>query len=343
MPKRVSAFNNNKNSNKYYYKSIARVKKNKIERMIKYLYRKCYQKNFPVLLYQLKILRKLNILKLKISSLKNIFKLILRKQLKKYLKNYREAVLNEKVKEEVLKKNINLFKINKEKNTKDKTPQNKKNEIIYQNVDEITDIILEDNNENEDETNIINDNKNENKEKIILRGKRKYLPKNNKLSLLSNILGKKINLEKINCIELLDKHFKVWNKFINKYNDDSKPKIKINLHSPDIEIRGNKSKKKHVKVKFTKSMTSKTSIGSIKSEGKSNSSSIQTKKMRIKNVVVNPKEYITTTLLNNNLLYNNNANKTNKKFIKLLYIMDKIDNKTMKYKCFKFWKKINNK
>ena len=343
VPKRVSAFNNNKNSNKYYYKSIARVKKNKIERMIKYLYRKCYQKNFPVLLYQLKILRKLNMLKLKISSLNNIFKLILRKQLKKYLKNYREAVLNEKVKEEVLKKNMNLFKINKEKNTKDKTPQNKKNEIIYQNVDEITDIILEDNNENEDETNIINDNKNEIKEKIILRGKRKYLPKNNKLSLLSNIVGKKINLEKINHIELLDKHFKVWNKFINKYNDDLKPKIKINLHSPDIEIRGNKTKKKHVKVKFTKSMTSKTSIGSIKSEGKSNSSSIQTKKMRIKNVVVNPKEYITTTLLNNNPLYNNNANKANKKFIKLLYIMDKIDNKTMKYKCFKFWKKINNK
>ena len=78
--------------------------------MIKYLYRKCYQKNYPVLLYQLKILRKLNMLKLKISSLKNIFKLILRKQLKKYLKNYREAVLNEKVKEEVLKKNMNLFK-----------------------------------------------------------------------------------------------------------------------------------------------------------------------------------------------------------------------------------------
>ena len=343
VPKRVSAFNNNKISNKYYYKSISRVKKNKIERMIKYLYRKCYQKNYPILLYQLKILRKLNLLKLKISSLKNIFKLIQKKQLKKYLKNYREAVLNEKVKEEILKKNMNLFKINKEKITYDKKPQNKKNEIIYQNVDEITDIILEDNNENEDETNIINDNKNENKEKMILRGKRKYLPKNNKLTLLSNIINKKINLEKKNYIELLDKHFKIWNKFINKYNDDSKPKIKINLHSPDIEIRGNKSKKKYVKVKFTKAITSKTSIESIKSEGKSNSSSIQTKKMRIKNIVVNPKEYITTTFLNNISLYNNNTNKANKKYIKLLYIMDKIDNKTMKYKCFKFWKKINNK
>ena len=105
-----------------------------------------------------------------------------------------------------------------------------------------------------------------------------------------------------------------------------------------MEIRGTKSKKKFIKVKYTKAITSKTSIGSIKSEGKSNSS-IQTKKMRIKNVVVNPKEYITTTLLNNNPLYNSKAIKTNKKYIKLLYIMDKIDDKTMKYKCFKFWKK----
>ena len=342
VPKRVSAFNNNKNSNKYYHKSIARAKKNKIEKMIKCIYRECYLKNYPILLYQLKILRKLNLLKLKISSLKNIFNLIQKKKLKKYLKNYREAVLNEKVKEEILKKNMNLFKLNKEKNTNDKILQHKKNEIIYQNADEINDIILEDNNENEDETNINKDNENKIEENIILRGKRKYLPKNNKLALLSNIINKKINLEKKNYIELLDKHFKAWNKYINKYNDDLKPKIKINLHSPDMEIRGTKSKKKFIKVKYTKAITSKTSIGSIKSEGKSNSS-IQTKKMRIKNVVVNPKEYITTTLLNNNPLYNSNAIKTNKKYIKLLYIMDKIDDKTMKYKCFKFWKKINNK
>ena len=62
----------------------------------------------------------------------------------------------------------------------------------------------------------------------------------------------------------------------------------------------------------------------------------------------NPKQrrqisIITTTLLNNNPLYNSKAIKTNKKYIILLYIMDKIDDKTMKYKCFKFWKKINNK
>ena len=94
--------------------------------MIKYLYRECYLKNYPILLYQLKILRKLNLLKLKISSLKNIFNLIQKKKLKKYLKNYREAVLNEKVKEEILKKNMNLFKLNKEKNTNDKILQNKK-------------------------------------------------------------------------------------------------------------------------------------------------------------------------------------------------------------------------
>ena len=86
-------------------------------------------------------------------------------------------------------------------------------------------------------------------------------------------------------------------------------------------------------------MTSKTSIGSIKSEGKSNSSSIQTKKMRIKNIVVNPTEYITTTLFNNSQIYNNNISNKNKIFIKLFSLLDKIDNKNMIFKCFKYWKK----
>ena len=345
VPKKVSTFNNLKNNNKYYYKRVSKDKRNIIEKLIKFIYSKFYQINYPILLYRLKVLRKLNMLKLKMNSLKNIFIIIQKKQLKKYLKKYREAVLNEKVKEEVLKKNMNLFKTNKEKKANDKLIQSKINENKYQDIDNIDDVIIEDNNENEDEINIIKENKNENKneEKIILRGTRKILPKNNKLSLLGKIINTKISSEKNNNIALLNKYFKDWNKYINKYNEDSKSKIKINLHSPDMEIRGNKAKKKYIKVKFTRAITSKTSIGSIKSEAKSNSSNIQTKKMRIKNIVVNPEEYIATTLLNNNPLYNSSVNKTKKSYIKLLNIMDKIDNKSMKYKCFKYWKKMNNK
>ena len=48
-------------------------------------------------------------------SLENLFKFIQKKYLKKYLKIYRENVLNEKIREEIFKKNMNIFKINKEK------------------------------------------------------------------------------------------------------------------------------------------------------------------------------------------------------------------------------------
>ena len=356
VPKKLNNYSNIKNNNRYYYRRISNEKKNKIEKFKKYIYKKCYKMNYPIFLYQLKLLGKINLLKLKINSLDNIFKLIQKKYLKNYLKIYRENVLNEKVKEEILKKNMNIFKINKEKyKIEDKEKINNKNQIINKysssnkkkyKENEIDEIILEDNNENENEeeinnTNNINDIYNENKkdEKIILRAKRKYLPTHNKISLLSGIINKKIKKEENNNIEILNKYIKIWKKYINAYKDEGKPKIKINLHSPDIEIRGNKSKKKHIKVKFSRALTSKTSIGSIKSEGKSNSSSIQTKKMRIKNIVVNPTEYITTTLFNNSQIYNNNISNKNKIFIKLFSLLDKIDNKNMIFKCFKYWKK----
>ena len=356
VPKKLNNYSNIKNNNRYYYRRISNEKKNKIEKFKKYIYKKCYKMNYPIFLYQLKLLRKINLLKLKINSLDNIFKLIQKKYLKNYLKIYRENVLNEKVKEEILKKNMNIFKINKEKyKIEDKEKINNKNQIINKysssnkkqyEENEIDEIILEDNNENENEeeinnTNNINDIYNENKkdEKIILRAKRKYLPSHNKISLLSGIINKKIKKEENNNIEILKKYIKIWKKYINAYKDEGKPKIKINLHSPDMEIRGNKSKKKHIKVKFSRALTSKTSIGSIKSEGKSNSSSIQTKKMRIKNIVVNPTEYITTTLFNNSQIYNNNISNKNKIFIKLFCLLDKIDNKNMIFKCFKYWKK----
>ncbi len=348
VPKIVTGFNNVKHNTRYYFKRLTRDRKEKIEKLKKYIYKKCYEINYPILLHELKAIHNSYLNKLKQTSLNNIFKLLQKKHLKKYLKIYRESVLNEKVKEEIIKKNMNLFKINKEKEKEGKNNDiillEKKNENIYDNINEINDVIIEDNNENEEDINTI-ENKNEakienkNEDKIILRGKRKYLSVNNRFLLLNNIINKKINLEKKNNIDKLNKYFKYWNKYIRAYADDSKKTININLHSPDIEIRGNKSKKKHIRVKFTKAITSKTSIGSIKSEGKSNSSSIQTKKMRIKNIVVNPHEYLATTLLNNQVY--NNTNIKYKRYLKILLIMDKIDNKSMKYKCFKYWK--NNK
>jgi len=270
--------------------------------------------------------------------------LIQKKKLKKYLKIYRENVLNEKVKEEIIKKNIDIFKINNNKindnfninfiNENNNKSRNNKNETLLNKYKDnsINNTIFEEKNENDEEFNTIN---NKEEEKIILRGKKKYLNKNNKCSLLKNIMNRKIDLEDKYNLNLLSDNFKKWLKNVNNYK---KPKIKFNLHSPDMEIRGNKSKKKHIKVKYSRAITSKTSIGSIKSDAKSNSSSIHTKKMRIRNIVVNPSEYLTTTLINNNPIYNKNINKKNKRIIKLLLLIDKIDNNNMIFKCFKHWK-----
>ena len=338
IPKKIT---NYRIKNKSYLKRITRDKKNKIVNFMKLIYRKYYTLYYPILLYHLRILAKLHFIRYQLDSLKNIFNIIQKKKLKKWLKIYRENVLNEKVKEEILKKNFNIFKINKDK---DKDKNNNKtqekeilktniiNNSIKQNQYEFNDIILE--NENEDELNSI-------EEKIILRGKKKILSmNNNNYSLLKKIINKKIDLGKKNNCNLYNKYFKIWKNNINESNtnDNSKRKIDFNLHSPDMELRG-KSKKKHIKVRFTRAITSKTSIGSIKSEGKSNSSSIQTKKMRIKNVVVKPSIYLTTTLINNSLDSNIFKTNQNKKAFQLLCLLDKIDNKIIIYKSFTYWKK----
>ena len=134
-----------------------------------------------------------------------------------------------------------------------------------------------------------------------------------------------------NNIEALNNYFKNW----DTQNKRKNQKIKfINLHSPDMEIRGNKSKKKHIKVKFSRANISKASLGSLKSDNKSNSSLQLTKKMRIKNGVINPADYYATFLKNKNIknisLYNKNNIDDNScliNIIKLLNLINSIEKK----------------
>ena len=306
--------------------------------------------NYPTLLYHLKIIRKLSLIKNKYNSLYKVIKLIENKELKKCLKTYRENVLNEKVKEEIIKKNMDIFKINNDKyykrnddlkiiNENENKSRNNKNETILNKYKKniINNTIIEEKNENDEDFNTLkSNNRNNDEEKIFLKGKKKYLYINNKLSLLKKIINKKLDLEVKYNFNLLNDNFKNWFQKTYKYQ---KPKVNNhNLHSPDMEIRG---KKKHIKIKYTRAITSKTSIGSFKSEGKSNSSSIHVKKMRIKNVIVNPSDYLTTTLINNDSNSQKFINKNKKIIIKLLCLLDKIDNINMIFKCFKYWK--NNK
>ena len=102
------------------------------------------------------------------------------------------------------------------------------------------------------------------------------------------------------------------------------------MHSPDIEIRGNK--KRHIKIKYSRALTSKTSLSSIKSEGRSNTSgNFYIKKMRVRNIIVNSNNYSTIKYKTEN-----NYNKD----IKLSNIIYMIDNKNIITKYFKYWKKM---
>ena len=78
-------------------------------------------------------------------------------------------------------------------------------------------------------------------------------------------------------------------------------------------------------------MTSKTSLSSIKSDGRSNSSSnFYIKKMKIRNIVIN-------TFDHSIISYKTEDNY--KKNTKLYNIIEKIETKANILKCFKCWKK----
>ena len=145
--------------------------------------------------------------------------------------------------------------------------------------------------------------------------------------ILKRIVSKKIEYN----LTILNKYFNLWKQFSNLFNEKG-PRIKFrNMHSPDMEIRGNKSKKKHIKIKLSKALTSKTSLSSIKSEGRSNSSShFYIKKMRVRSVVINTNNYSIINFRTENV-YNRNT--------KLFSIINKINDKSDIIKCFKIWKK----
>ena len=377
VPKRISGAKPLKS--RLYFKRLEKDKNIKIEEFIKLIIKKFYKLYYPSFIYQLKIIRKSKIIKLKLDSLNNIFKLIEIKKLKQYLKIYRDNVLNEKVKEEFLKKNMMKFKkmnqkynndiIGKKKednNNEDKKENNlisenkeKENKILENKILEnkekenkilekeklenkiLEDKILENNRSEIKSIKEENENNNDDKNTIENEGNNE-VDKNNENEKIDNN-----NNDSLKQINILKKN-NINNEEIKK--EDRKIKFNNNLHSPDMEIRGgNKSKKKHIKVKYSKAMTSKTSIGSIKSEGKSNNSLIQTKKMRIKNVVVNPSDYFANILINNNSsLYSNrnnnihNNNNINTNSIKLINLIDKVESKNLKFKCFKSWKELKN-
>ena len=320
------------NNNRYYYlKRITKIKKIKLEEFVKFIHKKFICLYFKVL----KDKYELNSKFYKAKILFYMIDSILKNYKKEYLRIYREKILEKKVNEQIMrKKTLNLLK--EEEDNKIKKIRNriiiKDNKIIKKATNKLKKN-LERNIKVKFKENIINDiiieniDESENEEEnqnIYLKYKRKN--KKNYFILLKKIVNKKIEKNLL----ILKKYFKKWKNFVND-NNISKKKIR-NMYSPDMEIRGNRNKKRHIKIKYNnRALTSKTSLSSIKSDGRSNSSSnFYIKKMRIRSVVINTNNYsIINYKTENNDLRN----------IKLSNIITKIDDKNIINNCFKYWKK----
>ena len=313
------------NKNRYYYmKRVTKIKKIKLEEFFKFIKKKFLSSFFT----NFKNKYKYNSDYFKKKKLFVVLDSIIKNYKKKYLNIYREKILDKKVNEEIIKKktllieeekinNIKLFKNKKylNENKLEKKAHNK----LKKNLDKNIKVIFKENNlVNEIIVENINESENEEDNQIInINNNKDYF------LLLNKIIRKKIKYN----ISILNKYFNQWKQF----NKNGK-KIKIrNMHSPDIEIRGNKNKKRHIKIKFSKALTSKTSLSSIKSEGRSNSSShFYIKKMRVRSVVINNFDHS---------IINYKTDNNYKKYIKLSNIIERIDNKISTIKCFKNWKK----
>jgi hypothetical protein len=320
------------NKNRYYYmKRITNIKKLKLEKFMKFIKKKFLSIYFNIF----KNSDKSNSNYFKIKKLVNSIDLILKNYLRNYLKIYREKILDIKVKEEVMKKKTlsilnesddNDIKLLRQKKILNENKAEKKSSMkLKRNIEKnikvkflqnnlADDIIIENINESE--------NEDENQKNNTKLKNEKY-----KFMLLNKIVSKKIEYNLI----ILNKYFNLWKQFSNLFNNNG-PRIKFrNMHSPDMEIRGNKSKKKHIKIKLSRALTSKTSLSSIKSEGRSNSSShFYIKKMRVRSVVINTNNYSIINFRTENV-YNRNT--------KLFSIINKINDKSDIIKCFKIWKK----
>ena len=326
IPKKVS-----NNNNRYYYlKRITRIKKIKLESFIKFIKKKFYSIYFNVL----KNKYNTNSILYKIKNLVFVIDSILKNHMKKYLSVYREKILDIKAKEEIKKKK-ELILLNEKENVSVKILINKGTIIkvkkssfgLKRNIDKnikvisknknniINDIILENINESDNEE----ENKNK-KNYYRYRRRNKEKP----LKLLKKLVIKKNE----NNLRILNKYFNQW-KNSNIFNE-KKSKIKFrNMHSPDIQLRGNK--KRHIKIKYSKALTSKTSLSSIKTERSNTSGILNIKKMKVRNIIVNSSDY--------QYLKHKTENNYNRSF-KLSKIIKKIENRNIIAKCFKYWKKI---
>ena len=256
--------------------------------------------------------------------------IIIEEKIKSDDKNSKEKDISEISEEN--KVNTKIDEINNDDN--EKTKDNEEKNII-KSEDQIINIVTDSN-----EKEIIeNDNPNS-----ILRGKNKDENKRHSdLSSFLKLINKKIEIEKKADYNKVNAYFNIWNNKSNKIEDEKITDNNIKRLLPENK-KDKRNKKRHIKVKFSRAMTSKTSISSKKSEDKSNISDIPLKKMKIKNIVVNPTEYYRyNTIEINKSISLNNINihdiDYNPNALKLIKLIVKIENKNIIFRYFNSWKK----
>ena len=273
-----------------------------INKIVKYIIRKIYLLYFPLLLYRLKILQKVNLIVFKYKCLLKAFKIKEKLGLYHYFHKYRKNILSQ---------TVNLIFIE----NKDKFQ--KKHSFINNNKKD-NDLA----NNNLADNNLVQSNNNTNKKNELLR---------------KIIIKKDLTIK----IFLLKKYLNRWKKKIKKILDLQKRNrgFDKNYINKSTEIPRKKFIKiKRVKSNnITNDITQSKIIGNKK--GLVNSFDIDNfKRMKVSKLKLD--SGLSKEFINNNNNNNNNDKDGNSIFIqKIASVFRKIGDKDMKYQYFNYWKK----
>ena len=285
--------------------------KKEISKIIKYIFRKNCFLHYPMILYRLKILQRMNLFERRYNCLLRIIKIKTKLLLFQYFQKYKNIIKSESKRSSKIKIGKIEFKNNIEKS-------NNKNQIKINLIKKYS--------QNKNELN--------------------YLEKRN--SIMLNILNK-IDLKSQKL--LLGKYFNIWKNILkvkkiiisikrNKF--DSSSNI---LHKYKSSAS---AKKRQIKIKKLKSNYNNSKIMS-KSIGKNNinsfySENISIKKMHVSkiNILIEPNDIKKEGINKINAIVKKNSSDNSYFISKIKNVANKINLKNNMSKCFKLWKKKSN-
>ena len=282
-----------------------------ISKIIKYIFKKNCFLHYPMLLYRLKILQRMNLFEQRYNCLLRIIKIKTKLILFQYFQKYKNIIKSESKKSTSINSSKKEFKSNIDKS----------------------------NNKNQIKINLIN-KYSQNKNELNSSEKRNSIMINiiNKIDLKSKIL-------------LLEKYFNIWKNIISvkkiiisnsKNTFDSSSNIMYKYKSSAS------AKKKKIKIKKLKSNYNNSKLMS-KSIGKNNvnsfySDSISVKKMQVHkiNISIEPNDIKKEGINTINAIVKKNSSDNSYFISKIKNVANKINLKSDMSRCFKLWKKKSN-